>query len=46
MHGSTLTKIVRLGSHLVSRPGLVLRYLKTGPFFSGTPVELELPWIA
>jgi predicted O-methyltransferase YrrM len=46
MHGSTFTKVVRLGAHLVSRPGLLPRYLRLGPFSGRTPVELELPWIA
>ena len=46
MNGNALTKLARLGRHLLTHPRHVLPYLTTGPLCRRSPLELGVPWFA
>lgn len=46
MHGTTLTRLVRLSAYLCTHPQRIPQYVKTSLFDGHTPIDLGLPWIA
>jgi len=46
MKGSLLTKLIRVGSYLLTHPNEIGKYTKLSINSLNTPVQLELPWIA
>lgn len=46
MKGNALTKLARLGRHLLTHPRHILPYLTTGPLCRRSPLELGVPWFA